>query len=223
MKGLARVCKKQKIIIAGGEIAEVPDMVKGFGWGAAAVGIVEKKKFITGASIKAGDDVIGLLSPNFRCNGFSLIRHILKKKYGRNWHTKKWNGRRWGDIVLDSSVVYHDAVLHLTGRFGQKPSVNIKGIAHITGGGLTGNIPRILPKGLGVILDRLPSPPPAMLALQKLGHVSDKEAYRVWNMGVGMVLIADETDKALSLLKKQKMPARVIGKVTRQLGVTVRP
>jgi len=216
MKGLAKVCIKEKILIPGGEIAELSEMVNVYSWNATAVGIVEKKKMITGKGIKNGDVIIGLLSPNFRSNGFSLVRHILKKSYGDSWHNVKFHGKKWGDIVLAPSIVYHGALLELLGRFGKKRKVNIKGIAHITGGGLTGNFPRILPKeNMDFALDNLPPPPPAMKELQRLGDVSDEEAYATWNMGVGMTLVVAKRDvkKTLELVKKQGLKAQVIGRI----------
>lgn len=223
MKGLSKICKKQKIIIPGGEIAELKDVVNGYEWGATAVGIVEKKKMITGRGIRVGDKVIGLYSPNFRSNGFTLLRAILKKKYGASWHHKKFRGKTWGALALAPSVVYSAAVLSLIGRFGKKPAVHVKGIAHITGGGLPGNAPRMLDeKKFGLLLDNLPVPPAAMLELQRLGNISDREVYKTWNMGVGMALIAANTKKVLHLLHKAGVKASVVGEVTKELGIKIK-
>lgn len=225
MKGLSGACLKQKIVIPGGEIAELKGHVNGYTWNATAVGIVEKSKFITGKDIRPDDPVIGIASPNFRSNGFTLLRAILKKKYGDAWHLKKFRGRKWGDIALAPSVIYHAGILSLIGRFRKKPRVHVKGIAHITGGGLPGNAARMFgknPKKLGLLFDKLPSPPAAMLELQRLGNVSDREAYETWNMGIGMVLVAKNTQKALELLKKAGLKATVIGKVTKKPGVIIK-
>lgn len=222
MDGLAEACKKQRIVIPGGEIAELHGHVKGYTWNASAVGIVEKHKLINGTGIKAGDKIIGITSPNFRSNGFTLLRAILHKAYGNNWHLKTFRGKKWGDVVLEPSIIYHADILSLIGRFGKKPTTKIKGIAHITGGGLPGNAPRMFSqKKLGILFDRLPAPPPAMLELQRLGNVSDREAYETWNMGIGMVLIAENTDAALKLLKKAGQKASVIGSVIQTPGVTI--
>ncbi len=214
MNGLAEACKKQRIVIPGGEIAELHGHVKGYTWNASAVGIVEKKKFIKGHGIKVGDKIIGIVSPNFRSNGFTLVRAVLNKAYGKNWHLKTFCGKRWGDIALEPSVIYHAAILSLIGRFGKKAQVKINGIAHITGGGLPGNAPRMFSqKNLGVLFDRLPAPPPAMIELQRLGRISDREAYETWNMGIGMVLIAENTQKTIELLRKTGLKASVVGTV----------
>ena len=107
MKGLKKACKEQKVVIPGGEIAELPDMMKGNSWNATALGIVEKKKFITGKNVKPGDKIIGLGSRGFRSNGFSLIRHILKKKFGTNWAKRKMTGKKsWGEAALTPSLIY---------------------------------------------------------------------------------------------------------------------
>lgn len=223
MNGLSKVCIEQKIAIPGGEIAELKGSVKGYVWNATAVGVLEKHKFIKGQDIKAGDEIIGLHSPNFRSNGFTLLRAILTKAYGENWHTEKFKGRSWGDIALAPSIVYHAGILSLIGRFGEKPQANLKGIAHITGGGLPGNAPRILSdKTLGILLDRLPDPPDFMLELQKLGNVSDEEAYETWNMGIGMVVVAQNTEKAMKLLEKAGLKASVVGVVTKEPGVVIK-
>lgn len=225
MAGLSKACREQKIVIPGGEIAELKGHVKGYTWNATAVGIVKKNKFITGASIKPGNSVISIQSPNFRSNGFTLLRAILKKTYGEKWHLKKFRGKCWGDIALAPSVIYHAGILSLIGRFGEKPRVRVKGIAHITGGGLPGNAARMFgknPKKLGLLFDKLPPPPAPMLELQRLGNVSDREAYETWNMGIGMVLVTENTERALALLKKAGLKAAVVGEVTKKPGVSIK-
>lgn len=221
LAGLRKACNEQHVVIPGGELAEMPDLVKGNVWNASAVGIVEKKKFISGKGIKAGDKIIGLKSRGFRSNGFSLVRYILKKSFGANWVNKKFDSRHsWGEITLTPSIIYSNAVLHLTGRYKKPSKVKIKGIVHVTGGGIPGNITRILGNN-GAHLDALPAPHKSMLELQKLGNVSDKEAYKVWNMGVGMILIGNDYEKIKSSLKKHKIEALVIGEVTPNKKITL--
>lgn len=218
MKGLSKACREQKIVIPGGEIAELPSMVRGTIWNATAIGIVEKKKLITTASVKPGDALIGLYSRGFRSNGFSLIRYILKKTFGASWHKKIFQGKKtWAEEVLEPTQIYHSAVLELTGRFKKPRKINIKGISHITGGGVPGNLCRILKKTCtGAILDNLFDPPKMMLELQKLGNVSDEEAYKVWNMGNGMILAVSRRDaeKTIKLLGKNNVRPQIIGRVT---------
>lgn len=223
MKGMSKACREQSIVIPGGEIAELRGHVKDYTWNATAVGIVKKNKFIKGVGIRPGDKIIGLVSPNFRSNGFTLLRAILKKAYGNNWHNKKFKDKKWGDIALEPSVIYHDGILFLTGRFDEKPRVRVKGIAHVTGGGLPGNLPRMFgKKKLGVLLDNLPPTPPAMLELQRLGEVPDREAYETWNMGIGMALIADNTEKTVTLLRRYGFKAWIIGRVTKEPKMVIK-
>ncbi len=126
--------------------------------------------------------------------------------------------------MLEPSVIFHNAVLGLLGRFGEKPKVRIKGIAHITGGGLPGNAERMFgkkTKGLGIVFDNLFEPPAAMLTLQKIGKVSDREAYETWNMGTGMILVADEPEKTIGLLKQSGIKAKIVGKIVEKSGISI--
>lgn len=219
MKGLQKACNEQKIVIPGGEIAELPDLMKGNSWNAAAVGIVEKKRFMTGKSVRPGDTILGVRSRGFRSNGFSLVRYVLKKKFGAGWHKKKYSGSKcWGEIVLVPSLLYSNALLDVIGRYGKKPKAKVKALAHVTGGGIPGNLKRVLGR-YGADLDNLMKPHKVMLELQKLGNVADKEAYNVWNMGVGMLVISNEGEKVEKILKKYGMKVQVVGKVSKKPGI----
>lgn len=225
MQGLKKVCLEQNIIVPGGEIAEIGDFVRIFNWNATALGILEKKKFISGRQIKPGDQIIALQSRGFRSNGFTLVRYILKKKFGATWPKRKFNARQtWGQVTLTPSIVYSRAVLDMIGGYQEKSQVKIKGIVHVTGGGLPGNLRRILKANrLGARLDHLPKPHPAMLKLQELGRVNDREAYRVWNMGVGMLLIASQNQIAIiqKIAAKHKIKTQVIGEITSQSDIVL--
>lgn len=216
MKGLEIACLKHNIVVPGGEIAELGDSVNGYLWNATAVGIVEKNKLITGSNIKAGDKIVGLLSGNFRSNGFSLVRYILREKFGENWVFEKFDDKQtWGEVTLDPCKIYCSAILEMHGRYGEKGTVDLKGVVHITGGGIPGNLPRVLKKtGLGARLDNLPKPPEAMLKLMELGGVSKDEAYRTWNMGVGMILISNDVEKIQEICGKHGIKSQVIGEIT---------
>lgn len=221
MEGLKMACLEQKVIIAGGEIGEMPDLLKGTIWNADAVGIVEKKKLITGRAVKPGDQIIGLRNPGFRANGFSLIRHILKNKFGEGWEQKSYNASKtWGEITLAPSLIYSAALIELLGRYKQKSLCTIKALAHVTGGGIPGNIVRILGH-YGADLDELWPPDEPMLQLQEYGKVSDEETYRVWNMGTGMIVISNEFSKIAAVMKKYRIQAKIIGTVSKKPGVRI--
>jgi phosphoribosylformylglycinamidine cyclo-ligase len=225
MQGLKKACVEQKVVIPGGEIGEMPDMVKGTMWNSSAIGIVEKKKFIMGKGVKPGDKIIGLRSRGFRSNGFALVRRILEKNFGQDWGLKKFEGgaagpkgKSWGEAVLVPSIIYSNALLELLGRYGQKRICRIKALAHVTGGGIPGNIVRVLGDYGAELTDIWPAHKP-MLKLQEIGNVTDSEAYEVWNMGTGMILISDEFKKIEAVMKKHGIQAKVIGRVTKEKGV----
>lgn len=247
MDSLAEACREQNVAIVGGEIAALRDQVKSTVWNATAVGIVEKQKFITGMHVRPGDKIVGLQSRGFRSNGFTLVRHVLERALGENWHRKAFNeSNTWGEIVLTPSRIFHNCVLDMIGHFRRgDPSlpgaaqsrVHPKGIVHVTGGGIPGNIVRVLEGvsrghppgrghgpakgGHGALLDHLFPPHQAMLALQKLGNVDDAEAYQTWNMGVGMMMVVDESEvrEVIEIARRHNIPAQVVGEVTSEPGI----
>ncbi|MFH1452899.1 MAG: phosphoribosylformylglycinamidine cyclo-ligase [Armatimonadota bacterium] len=214
MRGLEKAAETAGITVAGGEIAEVPDLVKGICWNAALIGIVDKNKVIDGSRISKGDKIIGLLTDNFRSNGFTLIRDVLKKKLGDLWHNKKYSkGKSWGEAVLAPSKIFTPFILDLAGRYKKKAKAKITGIAHITGGGIYNNIKRIIPGGLKADIYNIPEPPKIFKELINLGSINKKTAYNTFNMGVGMVIITPESEKILKYLKAKNLPAEIIGVV----------
>ncbi|MFC1656223.1 phosphoribosylformylglycinamidine cyclo-ligase [Patescibacteria group bacterium] len=223
MEGLKNACIEQKIVIPGGEIAELGTMVKGNVWNSTAIGIVEKEKFITGNDVQAGDELIGLGSNVFRSNGFTLVRHILHEKFGDNWFNEPFgDGQSWGEVVLAPTKIYHNCVLDMVGRYKQPRAVDIKAIAHITGGGLPGNVVRILKgKNLGARMENLPEPHEAVLKVKEFGNVSDEEAYKTWNMGIGMVIVSNEFGKIKEIADKHGVEAYKIGNITDEPGISV--
>jgi phosphoribosylformylglycinamidine cyclo-ligase len=222
LKGLAEACISQKVIIAGGEIAELPGMVNGFTWNASSIGVVAKDRMIVGDRVQVGDKIVGLGSRGFRSNGLSLVRKILTDAFGSDWvHEPYGDGMNWGEAVLVPSRLYSACVLDMIGRFGQPSQVEVHGIAHITGGGIH-NLNRVLKKNkLGARLQNLFKPLPVMQKLQELGKVTDEEAYKTWNMGTGMVLVMPQSqvEKALEIAVQHKIPAQVVGEVTAEEGL----
>ncbi len=219
--GLAKACSEQKIIIPGGEIAELSDALNKPVWNATAVGIVKKDKFITGADIQAGDAIIGLAGRVIRSNGASLARKICEKAFGDNWHEEKFDDTQsWGEVLLTPSKIFHRILLdHVLGDFEGTRKFPVKGLAHITGGGVPGNLPRIFPdKNLGADLDNLHTPHEALKQLIKLGDVSEAEAYRTWNCGTAMMLIIDPShaETLCQTLNNAdpELQAQVVGQIT---------
>jgi phosphoribosylformylglycinamidine cyclo-ligase len=214
MQGLAKACIEQKVVIPGGEIAEVGKSVNGNVWNATAVGILEKDKVITGKNIQPGDQIIALEEKGFRSNGFSLVRYIVEQKLGKDGYLQESPfGNSWGEALLEPSQIYSAALLEILGRFGQKRKINVKGIAHITGGGIPGNFNRILKAtGFGAKFDKLIDPSPMVKAIQKMGNVAEEEAYKTWNMGNGMMLVVapEDTKKTLELLS---VNSQVVGEI----------
>lgn len=225
MAGLSRACQEQKIVVPAGEIAEVPGAVHRGVWSATSVGIVKKDRVIDPGTIQAGDAVIAIQSGVARSNGFSLIRKILSDQFGENWTSQEWkDGTTWGEIFLTPSVIYHDAILRLTGRFDEERQVNVKGVSHITGGGIPSKFRRILKKsGLGAELTDLWDPHPALQDLIDLGNVPLDEAYRTWNMGNGMLVVVDQNDveQTLSLLASASREAKVAGVITQDAEIKI--
>ena len=217
MKGLAQACIEQKIVIPGGEIAEVGNSVNGNVWNATAVGILEKDKVIIGKNIAAGDKIIALEEKGFRSNGFSLVRYIIEQKLGKKGYLKPSPfGKSWGEALLEPSTIYSAALLAILGRFNQKRKINIKGIAHITGGGIPGNFNRVLKStGLGADFDDLIEPSPMLKEIQRLGNIAEDEAYKTWNMGNGMMLVVASEDVDVTL-KSLSVNAQVVGEIIKE-------
>jgi phosphoribosylformylglycinamidine cyclo-ligase len=226
MEGLGEACHRQKIVIPAGEIAEVPGAVRSAVWSATAVGIVAKDRVIAPSGIAPGDVVIALRESGARCNGFSLIRKILTEHFGEQWHRQKLGGgTTWAESVLAPSVVYHAAVLELIGRYGEARTVQVKGIAHITGGGIPSKLRRTLrASGTGAELLDLWGPASFLRDLTEMGDVRIEEAYRTWNMGNGMLIVvsAEDAERSVQMLSDQGVEARVAGTITKDPTIVVR-
>ena len=199
VEGIARGCELAGCALIGGETAEMPSMYPDGEYDLAgfAVGAVEKSAIIDGRSIRPGDVVLGLASSGAHSNGYSLIRKILeraqpdlKMDIGGQDGTKM----RLADAVMAPTRIYVKSLLALI------QAVHVKGMAHITGGGLTENIPRVLGDHLTAIIDRKNWPlPPLFQWLQKEGQVADAEMHRVFNCGIGMVVIVAEADAGVAM------------------------
>jgi len=215
IKGITKGCKIANCALLGGETAEMPGFYPEGEYDLAgfAVGIVEKSKIIDGRKIKEGDSVIGIASNGLHSNGFSLVRKVLFESNKYKIDDKGSSFEQYlGEELLCPTIIYVHPVLHLLGKY------NILGIAHITGGGILENIPRVLPEGVSVKIYRENWPkPPIFSLIQKEGKITDEEMYRTFNMGIGMVLIvrADKTEQIINELGQIDFPSYIIGKVVK--------
>jgi len=213
IKGITEGCKMANCALLGGETAEMPGFYPEGEYDLAgfAVGIVEKSKIIDGRKIKEGDSVIGIASNGLHSNGFSLARKVLLESNKYKIENKVSSfGEYLGEELLRPTKIYVHPVLHLLEKY------KILGIAHITGGGIVENIPRILPERVSVQINQKSWPkPPIFPLIQKEGEISDEEMYRTFNMGIGMVLIVLQNDalKVINELKMIRYDSYIIGKV----------
>ena len=215
VKGIAAGCEEAGCALIGGETAEMPGMYPEDEYDLAgfAVGIVEKSEVIDGSTIAEEDVVLGLASSGAHSNGYSLIRKIIEAE--RIDLSTQLDGSPLSDRILEPTRIYVKPVLKLIRK------VNVKGLAHITGGGLVENIPRVLPETLAAHIGRGTwKVPPLFEWLKKRGNISDYEMTRVFNCGVGMVIIVspEEEETAVSLLRKAGETVWRIGTVRRRLG-----
>ena len=194
IKGVARGCELAGCALIGGETAEMPSMYPAGEYDLAgfAVGVVEKNAIIDGTSIAPGDAVLGLASSGAHSNGYSLIRAILERE--RPDLQADFHGRPLAEVLLEPTRIYVKPLLALM------QAIKVKGLAHITGGGLVENIPRALPEGVTAVLQKSAWPmPPLFLWLQQHGGVAEAEMHRVFNCGIGMTLIVAEADADAAL------------------------
>lgn len=226
-EGYINAAREARVAVINGEIAELGVRVRGFGpfnynWSAGVVWFARKDRMFTGFEIEPGDTLVGLREKGFRSNGFSLIRRVLTQAFGGNWHTHSWNGQNLGELVLTPSQIYTRAIVEMIGGVEGDPRAKIHGLAHITGGGIPGKLGRVLkPKKLGAQINAPFSPEEILLYCQKLGKVSDEEAYHTWNMGQGMIIITPEPEKAMTVAHEYHVEARIIGSVTNKPGLTI--
>jgi phosphoribosylformylglycinamidine cyclo-ligase len=204
VKGVAAGCRQADCALIGGETAEMPDTYRkgDFDMAGFAVGIVERKRIIDGSIVRKGDVIFGLGSSGLHSNGYTLVRNICFKKCGLKMSEKVegLEGAVLGDVLLEPTRIYVRAIVKLLSQYKVKRVVH--GMAHITGGGLVGNIPRVLPKDCNAVIKKSNWPKHKIFTfLQKTGPVEESEMYRVFNMGIGYVLIVAE-DFADSIQKK---------------------
>jgi phosphoribosylformylglycinamidine cyclo-ligase len=215
VKGVARGCEIAGCALAGGETAEMPGLYQPGDYDLAgfAVGVVEKKAIVDGRGIRPGDALIGMASSGAHSNGYSLIRKLLKESGARP--SRPVGGRPLLDVLLEPTRIYVKPVLALLDR------ITVKGMAHITGGGITENVPRMLPAKTAAVFRKSSWPrPPVFDWLQEAGNIGEAEMLRTFNCGIGMVLAVARADakRALAHLSRRGETAWIIGEIRPRRG-----
>jgi phosphoribosylformylglycinamidine cyclo-ligase len=215
IKGIAFGCEQAGCALIGGETAEMPGMYPAGEYDLAgfAVGVVEKADIISGAGIKPGDAVIGLASNGAHSNGYSLVRKIISTH--KVDLKQNLDGKPLSDLIMAPTRIYVKPLLALM------KSLTVKGMAHITGGGLLENVPRVLPESVVAQLDGKSWHTPALFDwLREMGNVAPQEMYRTFNCGIGMVVIVarQDADAALAQLNAAGERATIIGAIRARQG-----
>jgi phosphoribosylformylglycinamidine cyclo-ligase len=210
VSGVVEGCRQAGCALVGGEMAEHPGaMAPGeFDLVGFVVGVAERDRVITGTDARAGDVLIGLPSPGLRSNGYSLARRVLFDRAGLRLDDELFPGHTVADELLRPSVIYAPVVRRLLG------DVDVRAVAHITGGGIVGNLPRVLPPGVDAHLERAAWEVPRVFTeVQRRGGISDDEMARVFNLGLGMVVVvpAGDAGRALSVLRGAGTAAVEVG------------
>lgn len=219
VKGVADGCVLANAALIGGETAEMPDMyaVDEYDIAGFTVGAVEKSKLIDGSKVNVGDILVGIPSSGVHSNGFSLVRKIVLKDNKLDLN-QPFNGSTLGETLLTPTKIYVKPVLKVL------ESVDVHGVAHITGGGFDENIPRILKEGQGITVKEGSWPIlPIFKFLEEKGNINHREMFNVFNMGIGMVLAVNKDDvkKTMQILKEAGEESYVIGEITDKPGVEI--
>ena len=212
--GVAEGCRQVGAALLGGEMAEHAGIMEPgeFDLVGFAVGVVDQERVLGSARVRPGDVLVGLPSPGLRCNGYTLARHVLLERTGRGLDAPAWEGAdvTLGDELLRPSVIYTPAVRAAIG------AADVHAVAHITGGGFGGNIPRVLPEGARAVVERGTWEVPAIFdEIRRLGRVADDEMAHVFNLGLGMVLVvaSDSVGDAVDALSGAGTEPVLVGRV----------
>lgn len=226
VKGIAAGCRLADCALLGGETAEMPDTYRkdDFDMAGFAVGVVERRKIIDGKNIRKGDVILGLASSGLHSNGFTLVRNICFKRSGLRVSDAidELDGANLGEVLLEPTRIYVRPVIKLLSQYKVKQIVH--GMAHITGGGLVGNIPRVLPKDCDAVIRKSSWQIPKIFTfLQDKGPIEEAEMFRVFNMGIGFVLIVAEdfADSITTKLKRYGEKVYRIGRVITGSGKVI--
>jgi phosphoribosylformylglycinamidine cyclo-ligase len=213
LKGITEGCRQAGCALIGGETAEMSDLYgKGeYDLAGFAVGVVDKKKLIDGSKVKVGDVIIGLPSSGLHSNGYTLARKALFDVGGLKVSSRVSGlGVTVGEALLEPTIIYSKTLLKVFEK------VNVKGIAHITGGGLPENVARVLPKGTKAVFESSSwSVPKIFSVIKKYGNIAEPEMFKAFNMGIGMVLVVDRKEAKLAARSSGGM---VIGEIQKGSG-----
>jgi phosphoribosylformylglycinamidine cyclo-ligase len=221
ISGFCKACSENGAALLGGETAEMPGLYPPGEYDVVGtiVGTVERKKLIDGKKIRKGDVLIGLPSTGLQTNGYSLARKVIFEKAGKTL----------SDLVPGTKTTFEKALLaihksYLHPIMALMKKVDVHGMAHITGGGLYDNVPRVLPKTVDAVFDRATWKTPAIFQfIEEAGQVDHEEMYRVFNMGIGYVIVVAKKDaeEAQKILKAAKQPSIIVGEIVPGTGKSV--
>ena len=220
--GVAEGCRQAGCALIGGETAEMPGMYEGGDYDIAGFtcGVVEKSQLIDGSKVKVGDVLVGIASSGVHSNGFSLVRKVVAdNNLDLNASYEELNGAKLGETLLTPTKIYVRQVLEVI------RNCDVHGICHITGGGFDENIPRVLHEGQGLeIAEGSWEILPVFRLLEKYGNIPHREMFNIFNMGIGMVVVLDESQaqQAIDILTAAGEKASVIGRVTDTEGVVIK-
>lgn len=226
-QGYIAAAKAANVAIVNGEVAELGARVTGYGdfnynWSAGLVWFAREERLITGLDVQPGDKIVAFREHGFRSNGLSLVRKILQRLYGDNWHQIMIALRALAEKILTPSTIYSPILVDLFGGVLGEPTGKINAAAHITGGGIPEKLGRALePSGYGAALTDLFDPPEIMQQLQEMGEVGDEDFYKTWNGGQGMLVVTPEPDTVINIAKRYGVEAQIVGGVVEEPGITI--
>jgi len=228
-KGYTAAAKEAGVVIINGELAQLNNRMGrldhfSLDWSADVTWFAHESRLISGRDIQPGQAIVGLTETGLRCNGISLVRRLLEAEYGTHWETADFAGGKLIEVALQPSQIYTTAVVDMFGGYDLKRPAKAKlsGAAHISGGGIPEKLGRLLrASGYGAKVDSPFTPCDLMLHCQEIGGVTDREAYRTWNMGQGMVLVTSEPDAVIKVASSHQIDAKIIGHITKEPSIRI--
>lgn len=228
-KGYVEAAKLAGVVIINGELAQLNDRIGNLDtfhleWSADVTWFAHESRLITGYEVKPGNSIVAFEEPGLRCNGISLVRTLLREHYGEDWQSVKLGDKTLIDLALAPSIIYTPILNELIGGYDltTKAKARIHAAAHITGGGIPEKLGRALrASGYGASITDPFNPSPLMLLCQELGNVTDKEAYKTWNMGNGMMIVTPDPEVVVATAQSHGVNAKIIGAITKDPAIIV--